>query len=257
MLILSNNKLDIIKLIREYSNQGQKYYVYILIRPDKNEPFYVGKGSGSRSKIHLWEAKKIVSGLASKGRPSYCVNRIAKMLRNCDVPIIKIIATNLSHDEAYELEEHLVAKFGRIGIDEGGVLTNRDRGGKGGRDHRMSAERVEALIARNKASKGKPKLGMSAYIAANPDLHISRRQLGTKRSEQAKLNQSVAQKKAQVGAKIITFKSPVGTITRTKDWRAFLESNGLSYNLVRGKGKIYSKGPNAGWSVVNVEPFKT
>ena len=44
MLILSNNKLDIIKLIKEYSNQGQKYYVYILIRPDKNEPFYVGKG---------------------------------------------------------------------------------------------------------------------------------------------------------------------------------------------------------------------
>ena len=35
-----------------------KYYVYLLVNPETNTPFYVGKGEGNRVFDHLNEAKE-------------------------------------------------------------------------------------------------------------------------------------------------------------------------------------------------------
>ena len=36
----------------------KRYYVYKLIDPRNNQPFYIGKGEGLRTSIHLYEAHK-------------------------------------------------------------------------------------------------------------------------------------------------------------------------------------------------------
>ena len=103
MLILSDNKLDIIKLIKEYSNQGQKYYVYILIRPDKNEPFYVGKGKNQR----LFEHEKKTSSLLINN--PYKVNIIKKILESGSQLIYGIDSFFNNDEDALERE----CKFSR------------------------------------------------------------------------------------------------------------------------------------------------
>lgn len=227
-------------------------YVYQYIDSTTGLPFYIGKGTGSRKDFHLSEAQRGMLG-AGRGRRSYCVSKIITLLNNGLPPTIEIVQDGLSDDEAFRLEKILIGKYGRKGLDIDGILTNRAIGGRGGCGYDMSEERLQALIARNKASKGKPKPGLSAYIAANPDKHISFKQKGIPKSPEAKANMSAGQHKAQVGSKILTFCSPSGEIIRTKEWRQFLIDNNLSYNLVRGKGQVYTKGPNAGWSLLKSE----
>lgn len=231
-------------------------YVYQYIDCITNLPFYIGKGTDLRDGVHLLEAKKILQGRALKGRPSFCVIKIVKMLRE-NLPFkIERIQEDLSHEEAYALETTLVSKYGRRGIDEGGILTNRAIGGRGGKGFKMSAEAIQKLIERNKASKGKAKPGLSLFYKKNPDRHPSKSLIGTKYSDIRKKNMSAGQIKSKCGLKILTFKSPSGDITRTENWRQFLIDHCLSYNLIRGKGKIYTKGPNAGWSLVGDEYLK-
>jgi len=40
------------------------------------------------------------------------------------IPIIEKVKENLNENEAYELEEELIKKYGRRGIDENGILMN-------------------------------------------------------------------------------------------------------------------------------------
>jgi hypothetical protein len=228
-------------------------YVYQYLDYITKEPFYIGKGSGPRDKFHLKEAAYILAGKPILGRRSFFMNVLLKKLRNNQPPSIERIKDNLTHDEAYALEESIIAKYGRIGIDVGGILTNRDRGGLGGRDYKMSHKRIEALIKRNKASKGKKKPGLSAYIAANPDKHWSRLQKGTKHTEAHKVNNREAQLKLKVGKKIFTFMSPTGSIHRVEDWKSFLKEQHLGYNLIRAKGQPILNGISAGWTVVSSE----
>lgn len=228
-------------------------YVYQYIDSNTNLTFYIGKGTGSRKTIHLREAKARLEGFAPKGRPSFCVNKILSLLKQGIEPIVEVIQDGLSDDEAYSLEKQLVKKYGRRNLDENGILTNRAEGGLGSKGYKQTPEMIAALIERNHKQKGKPKPGLSAYIAANPEKHISRRQTGMKHTESRRASMAKTQRELQLGAKIFTFRSPSGEITRTKDWRLFLIEHDLSYNLVRGKGQIFTKGPNAGWCVIASE----
>lgn len=227
-------------------------YVYQYIDSTTGLPFYIGKGTGSRKDRHLSDARKALEGHL-RGRHSYCVNRIMALLNQGNEPRIEIIADGLSHEDAFKLEEHLISKYGRINLDENGILTNRAIGGLGGRGYKQTPEMIAALIERNHKQKGKSKPGLKSYIAANPDKHISFRQKGVPKSPEARANMSAGQRKAKIGAKVLTFRSPSGEITRTTEWRQFLIDHKLSYNLVRGKGQVYTKGPNAGWSLLKSE----
>lgn len=96
----------------------ENFYVYQYVNPITNLPFYIGKGNRSRWRAHLKETKEntsnyrkwsVIQGLRKKGLE----------------PIIEKVAVNLSEQEAYDLEEQLIKKYGRIGIDPNGILTNR------------------------------------------------------------------------------------------------------------------------------------
>lgn len=95
------------------------YYVYILRDPRRdNEPFYVGKGSGRRVRVHLTENKK-------SSENSWKYSKIQKIREAGLEPVVEYYATDLVEDDAYDLEARLIKQYGRAKIDEGGILTNR------------------------------------------------------------------------------------------------------------------------------------
>ena len=93
---------------------NNKYYLYCLIDPINNLPFYVGKGCGNRAFSHLKNLKN--------------ENNVAKqktidMIRLLNLePRVEIIISNLAEDVAYDME-YIIIKNAKeyFGIN----LTNR------------------------------------------------------------------------------------------------------------------------------------
>lgn len=94
------------------------YYVYSLIDPRNDQPFYIGKGKGNRYKRHLAENKHATINLKK-------FNKIEAIRSAGLEPIAKIIAYFDTEEKAYEYERHL--------IQESADLTNIQPGGQGGR----------------------------------------------------------------------------------------------------------------------------
>lgn len=80
------------------------YYVYEYLREDLT-PYYVGKGKNGR-----WRGKHCVA-VPPKDR-------------------VRFVATNLSEQEAFDLEKELIAKYGRKDLGTG-PLRNLTDGGEG------------------------------------------------------------------------------------------------------------------------------
>jgi hypothetical protein len=94
------------------------YYVYELIDPRVNLPFYVGKGKNNRVYFHLSEKSRAKSDNERK------FNKIQKIRKEGYEPEIKIVKYFDTEEDAYFYEETLIEKYGRIRYDVGGILTN-------------------------------------------------------------------------------------------------------------------------------------
>jgi hypothetical protein len=107
------------------------FYVYVYLDPRKsgvflyldylfeNEPFYVGRGRGTRCYDHLKYFHKTYK--------SYKIHKIMKMGLK---PIIVKVKENLCLKEANLLEKKLIEVIGRIDLGNG-LLTNMSSGGEG------------------------------------------------------------------------------------------------------------------------------
>ena len=112
----------------------EKYYVYALLDPRKKgsykfgeyefeyEPFYIGKGCGSRIKAHLYP-----SSLSKKNFKS---NKIKSIINSGNEVISIKLYDNLNEKESLLLEEMLIKEIGRINTGEG-CLTNLTDGNDG------------------------------------------------------------------------------------------------------------------------------
>lgn len=93
------------------------YYVYMLIDPRKNLPFYVGKGTGRRARTHLWKNPDT--------RNQYKENIIASIRAEGLEPEIRYVVENLEDEKlAYKIETELIKHYGRKGYDKDGILSN-------------------------------------------------------------------------------------------------------------------------------------
>lgn len=81
-----------------------RYYVYQLLNPISNKPFYIGKGSGDRAWTH---------NFFKDGNNNFYKDEYIKMLHSQGLePIVDIVKYFNSEDEAYDYEEQLTESIG-------------------------------------------------------------------------------------------------------------------------------------------------
>jgi hypothetical protein len=101
------------------------YYVYGLIDPDTQLPFYIGKGKDDRAYSHL----KLMPDDHYNPRKRSHIERLLSENKNIEV---RFFENDLTSREANDEEMRLIRHYGRINFDPGGILTNLTRGGEGG-----------------------------------------------------------------------------------------------------------------------------
>jgi hypothetical protein len=110
-------------------------YVYTLVDPRNNLPFYVGKGSGERCNAHVVEAKYYVK------RKSLKLNKIRKLMRLGMEPIIIKLEENVSDKQALDLECLLISEMRDLGFK----LTNMTDGGDGAQGYKHTEEHKQRM----------------------------------------------------------------------------------------------------------------
>lgn len=132
-------------------------YVYRHIRLDKNEPFYIGIGSGGYKRANSVRGRnKIWNGIVS--RTDYEV---------------EIMLDDLGWEEAREKEKEFISLYGRIDKNNG-CLCNLTDGGDG----------TLGAVAWNKGKK----------LSENHINNLSKAQTGLKRSQES-INKAIETKK--------------------------------------------------------------
>lgn len=119
------------------------FYLYRHIRPDKNEPFYIGIGKCS----------KTYNRTRDKRRNSLWKNIVRKL--NNDFTI-EIMITDLTLEEALEKEKEFILLYGKI-IDGTGTLANILDFGCGSKKGLMSdceKEQLRKRMINNQFAKG-------------------------------------------------------------------------------------------------------
>jgi hypothetical protein len=96
-----------------------KYYVYQLIDPRTGTPFYVGKGCGKRAYNHLKYKSK--DDCPWNNRLGTFIGDLAEV---GIVPLIEIVSEGHTEDDALDIEEDYIRKYGRKHIDADGILLN-------------------------------------------------------------------------------------------------------------------------------------
>lgn len=84
------------------SKQYSDYYVYVYIDPRNFEEFYYGKGKGKRKFSHLSDTSDTEK-----------TKRIKAIKKVGLEPIIKVIANNLTEEQAFLIEKTLIWKLGK------------------------------------------------------------------------------------------------------------------------------------------------
>lgn len=93
------------------------YYVYQLVDPRNNQPFYIGKGTGNRAQQHLYTL--------SREQNKYKQHKIDAIRNDGFEPRVEYIAENIVDASlAYDIETSMIKKLGRKGYENGGILTN-------------------------------------------------------------------------------------------------------------------------------------
>jgi hypothetical protein len=142
------------------------YYVYVLIDPRNNQPFYVGKGKDKRVEAHYynWESDRMVN--------PYKARKINKLKELGYEPKYKIVFENSNVNLVYEEEKRLIAKWGRYRYDKGGILTNIRLGGEGSPEacksvnqYNLFGEYIQTFPSCLAAAKSCGKKNSSAIVA--------------------------------------------------------------------------------------------
>ena len=173
------------------------YYVYIYYNPTTNLPFYVGKGKGDRLYSHLRETIETTDNMKK-------FNYINKLRKNNLVPVIVKFRENISENDAYNLEEELILKFGRKGFESYGVLTNICLGSrppiiKGEAHHNygkgfLTKHTDETKKKISESKKGKESWHKGRTKSPETKEKMSQGQKGRKKSEDHKQKLSIAGK---------------------------------------------------------------
>lgn len=140
--------------------------VYRHINPSTLEPFYIGRGKVERAYFFIrkdpWRSYVKENGW----------------------PTVQILATDLTKEEAVELEEFLIEEYGRV-IDGSGPLLNIQLGEK-------TSEETKIIQSKSRQGKNNPFYGKNHSILTKQKISASNQgkdawNKNKKRSEQCKM----------------------------------------------------------------------
>jgi hypothetical protein len=147
---------------------NEPFYVYLFLDPRKvgnfiygenkeicfnNEPFYVGKGKGSRYKHHFAKS-------ARENETNTFKLRVIKKIEKLGlVPIVIFMRTNINENDAFITEKQLIRDIGRrdLGL---GPLTNLTDGGEGASGIIYSDKMKEKRRGKNNGMYGTHRFGV-------------------------------------------------------------------------------------------------
>jgi hypothetical protein len=155
-----------------------KYYTYIYFDPKDNTPIYVGKGNRGRYR----KAKKVNALLRQRVAEGYAVE-----------PILIEASTE---EEACTNEIHYIALYGRL-CNGTGTLYNKFTGGnKRSKEDKEYMRQVNKGRTRSAESIAKQVITQTGRkCSEDTKKKIAAPQIGRPKTEQAKLNMSIAAKK--------------------------------------------------------------
>lgn len=141
------------------------FYVYEHWRTDKDEPFYVGKGKAGRA-----------YNMSKRNRHHKAI--VAKLYREGFAVEIRIVASNLSEEEAFSLEIKKIKSWREMGID----LANLALGGGTNAGFKLS-EKQKKQIGEQKRNN---KYRLGAVLSEETKDKIRKAHQGKPLSEQHK-----------------------------------------------------------------------
>lgn len=241
--------------------------VYVLKCPKSLQVRYVGEGSQNRPHAH--------TALVRAGRQTAnprLTRWIANLLAEDLEPIVEVVMTSLSKQEALAIEEKMIAQYGRSHLDNGGTLLNiatrgrayDKRGDKNpffGKTHT-----VETLAKMSAAKRGKKRPDgfsetMRQIALARPPMSETTREkmrasmTGKPCSAQSKQKQSETKKLNR--CRSFAGYNPDGALVIFDSVWEFAGQNGLPsnsiYKLLTTR-KIGTRGLLKGWRFIEMIP---
>ena len=127
----------------EKTQQALGYYVYMLIDPSNNKPFYVGKGKNNRVFDHIEHAVK---------NPSDCSDKCDTIRAIGADKVVHVIVTHglKTEDEAFKIEAVLIDVLNHY---YGSLLTNEQSGHHVNETGIMTADEIERLYNAKQLNK--------------------------------------------------------------------------------------------------------
>ncbi|MEL1246363.1 hypothetical protein AAEO56_18970 [Flavobacterium sp. DGU11] len=119
----------------EKTKQELKYYVYMLLDPQYNKPFYIGKGKDDRVFSHL------ACALTEEDISNAKYEKIREINLSGQIPTHVIIRHGLSESEAYQIEASLIDTLSHCGM----LLLNKVGGHNSMEKGLMSCDEITRL----------------------------------------------------------------------------------------------------------------
>lgn len=151
------------------------YYIYYLMDPRTGLPFYVGKGKGNRAHHHL----------ENRGRQynDYKIAKIKKIRSLGLEPYIHYPIVGIEDEEtAYYIEEVHTLMYGRKGIEENGILTNRIVGDRSPANLPEVREKIRIARTGSKATEDTRRRRSESHLAKGDKHHNKDPKVRAKRS---------------------------------------------------------------------------
>lgn len=233
------------------------YFVYALVDPRTNTPFYVGKGSGNRPQDHLNETIETTINIRK-------YHKIQSIRDAGYEPKIEIWHADLSEEDAFDLEESEIKRLGRKGIDVDGILMNllvdARPPNRQGRPH--SPETREKMSRAAAGKKHSPEHRRNNSLSKSGKLHYN---WGQSLSEETKAkirDSNLGQKRSKKTRAAIAKSHAVDYLVTSPEGKEYrLNSIGLQklcdqngFNKTAMVNACRASKPYKGWCILRISP---
>lgn len=203
------------------------HFVYIHKNQDNGEVFYVGQGSKHRGRMERAHSKK--------SRSKWWNNYVNKY----GPPLVVIVASNLTKEDADRLEMSLIKLYGRKDLNEGALVNLTDGGdGNGKRSIEYCKEHSLRMRGENHPMWGRKHT--AEWIENNSKSHMGKKlseETKKKMSESRKGQKRTEETKKKMSESLSGQKNPMFGKTGDKN-----PASKLTWEIVREIRELYKSG---------------